>query len=294
MLIFELETEDGINELLEETENVRSIRDSLAEHRDKYREFSTGVEIEFRSLEKCCKSFEKNLLIDIYTFSEQLFKNFYYEMIEKDRHENMCVNNYMNCKLDPEKFSPNVKYKLIQSSISKELITDFKFLLSDQVEEIRKYNNLIATRHHYAHKGAYGYEFDDFKDVILVEKYLVLELEMIVRNKDERQNFYDDFMELKRMCCNIKKKMLIYNNCNGTELKNVIRNEIRGLRDLSQKVILNYNKSPLESELLETLKEKIVSVISVDLRKYDDSCLIVDDLYYALLDKQMISPVKEN
>ncbi|SFB38038.1 hypothetical protein SAMN05216249_1291 [Acetitomaculum ruminis DSM 5522] len=88
--------------------------------------------------------------------------------------------------------------------------------------------------------------------------------------------------------------MLNYNNCNSSELKNVIRTEIRGLRDLSQKVILNYNKSPLESELLETLKEKIVNVISVDLRKYDESCSMVDDLYYALLDKQMISPVKEN
>ena len=45
------------------------------------------LNLDFRALSDCIESYERALLIGVYTYAEQLVKNFYYELLEKERKE---------------------------------------------------------------------------------------------------------------------------------------------------------------------------------------------------------------
>lgn len=129
MEIYDFDIEDRMQQLRESYNYVEEIRNSWSENRADYRQFATNINVDFQAIQTCCDTFERNLLIDIYTYAEQLFKNFYYELIEKDRTQNKYIKTYFNFRLNAEKFSPNVKYSEIEKNISLELIQNFKFII---------------------------------------------------------------------------------------------------------------------------------------------------------------------
>lgn len=293
MWIYEFDTEDRIQQVYEKYQYVCGVEESLADYRSEYREFASKVDLEFSYLEECCRTFKKNLLIDIYTFSEQLFKNFYYEMIEKDGHSNNCLNSFINNKLPVERFSPNVKYKNIQNSICNELIPGFSFVLKEQVEEIKKYNNLIGARHQYAHTGDFMYEYKDYYDVILVEKYLVSELEMVIKIGCEKRNiFYNNLKEVIEKCQKLKNELDEYENKKNQQLKIYIKREIKVIRNLIKKILDEYENSPLKSELMIEIYNAMKDIDNIDLRRFSDSCDVVNKLYFVLLEKRFFNPIK--
>lgn len=92
MQIYDLDFETRFSQLKNQIDYLNNINESMSEKREKYRLFAQENSIDFISLETCCRMFERTVLIDAYTLSEQLVKSLYYELIEKDRHENDCLN----------------------------------------------------------------------------------------------------------------------------------------------------------------------------------------------------------
>ena len=110
MIIYEFDLEERMNDIFKNLEYVTLIRNSLADNRAEYRKLASNLSIDFFALQTCCDTFERNLLIDIYTYAEQLVKNFYYHLVEKDRSANLYIRNFINKKISADKFSPNVNY----------------------------------------------------------------------------------------------------------------------------------------------------------------------------------------
>lgn len=275
MKIFELEVEDRIEELRQELEYVKEMKDSFSSDRKKYREFSENVGVRYNALESSVDSLEKSLLIDIYTFSEQLFKNFYYHLIEKDTCKNEYINCYFNKRLNAEKFSPNVNTKEIEKSIGEELIDGFKFLVSEENEKKRKYNDLVKARHTYAHKGEYVYSYgvDTFADVIDFEEYLSFELKMITKfGTQRRKMFMQELCNLRRDCKEIDGLIERYRRNQNRELKKNIVRKIREYRNACRSLLKEYQCTPLDSRILEKVKRGIENCSNFDLRKFDSCC----------------------
>lgn len=269
MRIYDLETEDRIAELLSNYQYVVNIRNSLSDNRSKYRDFAKSINLDFQSLQACCDTFERNLLIDIYTFAEQLFKNFYYQLVEKDRSENEYINTFINEKLKPDRFSPNVKYEEIEKNISKELVGEFRFIINVNREEIKSYNELIRSRHAYAHRGRYSFE-NEFMDVINVERYLCNELCMIiVEGKTFRINYQKEIFQLVSLSKELASLAERYKTTRNVQLKKNINEKVKNLREICRAFITKYGTYIAGCELLKNTFDAICDVSHCDIRATD-------------------------
>ena len=64
--------------------------------------------------------------------------------------------DHNNKKLDTERFSPNIKYEILESSIKKELCSDFKFMIKRNREEIRAVENIQYRQSFQLYYGRYN------------------------------------------------------------------------------------------------------------------------------------------
>lgn len=96
MRIYDFDVEDEIHKNEIALRNVELVKNSFADHTAEYRNFSREIDLEFSALSDCIDAFERALLIGVYTYAEQLVKNFYYELLEKDRAENLYTRNFIN------------------------------------------------------------------------------------------------------------------------------------------------------------------------------------------------------
>ena len=172
MKIYDFEVEDEIEKVEIYLKNVEVIKNSFADNTSRYRRLSLDIDLDFPVLRDCIESYERALLIGVYTYAEQLVKNFYYQLLEKDSAQNIYIRNFINKKLDTQKFSPNVSYEVLENSIKNELGTDFRFIINKNREEVLKYNDLIKDRHRYAHRGIYQSSFEQYRDVIKVHPFV--------------------------------------------------------------------------------------------------------------------------
>lgn len=268
MKIYDFDVEDEILKVETNLQNVEILKNSFADYTAEYRKLSQDVYIEFRILSDCIESYERALLIGVYTYAEQLVKNFYYELLEKDRAHKIYINNFINIKLDPEKFSPNVKYELLETGIKKELFSEFKFVIRKEREEILKYDDIIKDRHRYAHRGIYQSNFEQYRDVINAEKYITLELEMIVNSgREYRIEYQDDWKEignLIKVCCGLHEKFI---DNSHQELKRKLVQNMHLLKNKSKKFLIKYSAYIDNCFLLEEVKIKLQRVAIMDLRK---------------------------
>ena len=186
MLVFDFDTEMRLNDLKDNYQMVIELRVSLSEKRNKYRKFANIIKLDPNSLLTSCDIFERSLLLNCYTCSEQLVKNFIYEVIEKDRHRNIYLNLFINNKVNENTFSPRIKLNEIEQIISKSLIEGFKFPISKNNIKIKKYNEMIKARHKYAHSGLYDFDYQYFDNVIEVIEYLVFIFEKIITHNHEK------------------------------------------------------------------------------------------------------------
>lgn len=221
MKIYDFDTEDEMAKIESSLLNVELLKNSFADNTSKYRKLSQDINLDFRVLSNCIESYEMALLIGVYTYAEQLVKNFYYELLEKDRTNNISINKFVDTKLDVEKFSPNVKYGELEKSIKKELVPDFEFILKQERSEISKYNDTIKDRHRYAHRGIYQSDIEQYKDVINAEKYITSELLMItlegVDYRIKYQNEWKEIISLSNVCYRLYTQ---FKDNNNRELKN--------------------------------------------------------------------------
>ena len=272
MQIYELDYDMRRDMLNEQIRHLKNINESMAEKRDKYREFSQQSEIDFNSLESCCRMYERSVLIDAYTLSEQLVKNLYYQLIDKDRYNNERLKRFINEKINPDKFSPNVLYDRIETAVSTELSENFKFIYNKNNDEVQSYNHMVKSRHKYAHSGNYIFENEKFEDVVKVIDYMHMEFSILICEDNlYRVNFQKDFKNLNNLTKDIEKSIsrLQYNNKGK---RDTLKSKFLKLRSLCKKIVTVYDSYLSTCSLLNEVYEKIKFMRYIDLRSLD-SCV---------------------
>lgn len=271
-MIYELDYDFRLEELQKNINYVKNINDSLADKRDKYRIFSDENEINFNSLEKCLKMYERTVLIDAYTLAEQLIKNVYYELIDKDRQENGRLKQFINRKVNPEKFSPNVKYKLIEKSIATDLIDGFKFIFSARNDEITTYNYMIDSRHKYAHNGEYYFNEDKFNEAVKVIDYIYIELRMVIDHENTyRIDYQEKFKLIKEMMIGTEKCIKNYKDKGENGILKEVRNKLKEIKKECNYIVDNYSAYLVRCELLTDIYNDILWFSNMDLRKVNNN-----------------------
>lgn len=257
MVIFEFDVQERLDDIKRHFQQVLEIKNSLADNRQKYRNLSNEINISQYSLFQCCDAFERSLLINCYTFSEQLMKNFIYEAIDKDRHENKFLNKFIDNKIHKSRFSPNVKFNRMEEDIKKDLLKDFKFILPKSLNEIKIYDEMVNSRHTYAHRGVYNFDFENFSAVIKVIEYIYFEFSTII-NYDEnfRVKFQHDFKEVSSLSKKISKI---------NEIK-YEREKLKEIKKMCKSIVKNYSSKIESIELFKELYENIKNVSKMDLR----------------------------
>ena len=230
----EINFEDRYIKIKEIYTMIGEIKDSLSEYREKYRIFSEEIKVEYKSLLECFDSFQKILLIECYTFMEQFVKFFIYKLLEKDNNKNNYVNSFINHKLNEEKFSPNIRIQEIKKTLKEFFNLKIDFIIDDNSEKLKKYNELIRCRHIYAHNGDYLFSFENFEDTIYILQYLKWVFEHYL-DTSKTNDFSSFFSKLKKdlrsiMCLssNLKK------NKDNSNVKNKI---ILKIVEFSSKII---------------------------------------------------------
>ena len=239
--------EDRYTKIKTTYEMIKEIKNILSEYSEKYRNFSEDIKVEYKSLVECCYSFEKILLIECYTFMEQFIKFFIYKLLKKDTNDNSYVNSFINHKLNEEKFSPNIKIQEIKKMLNEFFNLKIDFIIDDNSEKLKKYDELIRCRHIYAHNGDYLFSFENFKDTISVLQYLKWIFENYLDTK-KTEYFLSFFSELKKdlnsiICLSLNLKK----NKDNPDAKNKIMLKIE---EFSSKIIECKN---LYSDKLENI-----------------------------------------
>lgn len=243
--------------------------------------------MEFSALSDCIDAFERALLIGVYTYAEQLVKNFYYELLEKDRAENLYTRNFINKKLDVERFSPNVSYINLENSIKNELCNNFRFIISRSRDEISKYDDLIRNRHRYAHRGVFQSSVEQYRDVINAEKYITVELTMIVTHGVEYriryQNDWSEIGSILKSCCGLIDQ---FKNNKNTSLKRNLIDKIKTLRNASRKFMNKYSSEIENCVLLEEVRIQLLRVNVIDLRSRE-TFSVIEELNEAMIKSKL-------
>lgn len=289
MKIYDFDVEEEISKVETNLRNVEILKNSIADHTIEYRKLSQEINVDFSVVRDCIDSYERDLLIGVYTYAEQLVKNFYYELLERSQTDNEFINNFIDKKLDIEKFSPNVKYELLESNIKNELFPEFQFIIRKDRVEISNYDEIIKERHKYAHKGTYQLSFEQYNDVIYAERYITKELEMVVaEGKNYRVQYQNDWKEIIKLS----------NKCHGLYkqfkakkhpiLKKELVSKTKLLRDKCKTFYNKYSFYINKSLLLEDVNNQMQRIKAIDLRT-TSSFSIVEDFTTAISNSKMFA-----
>lgn len=149
--------------------------EQLADFTEDIRNALTEKYIDFSAYRLSVNAARKTLLIDCYTLSEQLYKEFYYEIIGFNEDEDSMRQVFLNLKIPRDKFSPNISFE----SIIKELTSfnkNFSFFLNKNNEGIEAYTEMVADRHKYAHANNYNERTkEDYYTILYTIEYLAFE-----------------------------------------------------------------------------------------------------------------------
>ena len=265
MRIYDFDVEDEIHKNEIALRNVELVKNSFADHTAEYRNFSREIDLEFSAF----------------------VKNFYYELLEKDRAENLYTRNFINKKLDVERFSPNVSYINLENSIKNELCNNFRFIISRSRDEISKYDDLIRNRHRYAHRGVFQSSVEQYRDVINAEKYITVELTMIVTHGVEYriryQNDWSEIGSILKSCCGLIDQ---FKNNKNTSLKRNLIDKIKTLRNASRKFMNKYSSEIENCVLLEEVRIQLLRVNVIDLRSRE-TFSVIEELNEAMIKSKL-------
>lgn len=277
MIIHDLEVETRLEKLEMNNENLSIILNSIAEKTSNYRNFAESINVSKSILLDSCKAYERTLLIDCYTFAEQLLKNLYYALVEKDSYNNKYLKKFINYKIPIDGFSPNVNYKFMGTALGKELVEGFRFILTANVDEIKSYNVMVKARHTYAHGGTYAFDNDKYEEVIKALKYIVFEFTMLMDKKlEKRIIFQNEYKSIVKRCSDIT----IFYSKLGVNLNRIdskrMRDYLKCIKDESKVFDRKYYIKMNNIELLMDLSETVKSLTKMDLRKISESMVTVN------------------
>ncbi len=181
---------DSLTEINKDYQTLLSLKNNLSENSSAYSQFEMDNSLEKHSIRNSYFSYEKYLLIQCYTFSEQLLKNLIYEMLNKDNLKNDYLKTFVENKIPENRYVPNVKFNMIPNEILKNTGYNFFFLLNNNNMEIKKYNDLVDNRNKYAHSGSCAFNFENFEDIINLLYYISFEYSEIINKKVNLNNLY--------------------------------------------------------------------------------------------------------
>lgn len=252
------EHETRLRHIKDSFENMKVLKNSLADSRREYRIFADSINLDFFVIDDCIQQYEKHLLVSCYTFAEQATKNLIYFLVGKDSHENFYINNFINNKLPVDRFSPGAKTTEIEK-ILKELNPEFQFIIQNH-ENFEKYNEMVISRHKYAHANNYVFDFNQFEEVIPVLEYLDFEFTLLSMGNGEREAFKRNIDEIKTLATKV------YNHMKNKNLKDVDCRypKINDLVESCKKMNDNHMDKINKLSLFEDYKNEIIKIISIE------------------------------
>ena len=145
----------NLNETLK---RVKKIDGSLADEPEKHRHFATEIEISYADLRSIYESSELNLMIEYYTFSEQLVKELVFSILTvESSKENKHLEKFLKNSFRRNRYSPKSEFKDIKDILDKYIQTNnekIRFLLFNTDSDFTKiHDSLIRARHSYAHNS---------------------------------------------------------------------------------------------------------------------------------------------
>jgi len=271
--------EERLRNIKEKIEKADKLSESLSTNRKEYREFARQINIDFSVLETAFKFYDSALLIDIYTFCEQLLKRFIYNVLnaERDELDNKHVYKFINSMLPEDKFSPDVKVKSIDSQFKKYLFMDgneidkISLLKMPQNKVLfQSYDKLIAHRHAYAHNGNnFGFDLGLIKDGVIVAEFILNEVININNYFSDRVKFQKIIEVIRKEQKKLKEKPENY----------ITKKSINAISKKIKKQAINgmsiLNKMNVDSMLLQNLNESLESLSKMDLRQKVESILSI-------------------
>lgn len=264
--------EDRIEHIKKSLDIADKIQNSLS-NTAPHKNFSNEIDISYVELRKVFDFPRNDILIDYYTFCEQIMKEFVYEILELNSDVvsyNSHVKKYLVKRFPEDRYSPNVNsIKDITSLITRITSHDDKLrikLIPELSKQRREYHkSLIGARHKYAHNSQIPY-FDIYEYVHYNVEFLYLlltEVKNLILNFDIRIRIQVDYDEL----FSVIDKILTSTNNEPLESKKI---NIRKLKENSENLLIEINKLNDEYNSYKKLKDLLMQIKKIDRRyKYD-------------------------
>ena len=119
-----IEFKERLLNLNETLKRVKKIDGSLADEPEKHRHFATEIEISYADLRNIYESSELNLMIEYYTFSEQLVKELVFSILTvESSKENKHLEKFLKNSFRRNRYSPKSEFKDIKDILDKYIQT---------------------------------------------------------------------------------------------------------------------------------------------------------------------------
>ncbi|KGR73399.1 hypothetical protein ACVRWQ_00745 [Streptococcus phocae subsp. salmonis] len=256
-----------LKDMNDSVELINTIEESISTNSAPHRQLAKGIDISYQKLRGIYKANELKLLVDYYTFCEQLMKEFIYSVLEFHATDiNIHRKKFLNDKLKPATFSPRVMYKEIEGNLNKYLDISEKNkkikLLSFGIgkEILKKHDELVLARHTYAHKGEEpSFSILEYvKSNILLLSFLLNDFQNINICFDIRLEFQEKILQLSKD--KEKLQRLDDKAMNWKERFNNVRKSASDTHRLLGQLERN-------SDIYNSLEEQLKEFQKIDLRR---------------------------
>ncbi|WP_455060832.1 hypothetical protein [Parvimonas micra] len=193
--MFEFDEVRELNVIRENLQTLKLISNGLSDKRSIFLDFAKGLSIEMSKFRKYIEKGEATLVIDCYTYAERLLKNTLYEVLEFEKNENLYVNKFLQKKISRKKFSPNVKFESFSNELSSYNV-EFKFIIGKNYRIVKIYDEMVESRHKYAHANSIPQGLEATEDVLVFLEYLAWECNRYIEYYNEPNNIQIDLIGL--------------------------------------------------------------------------------------------------
>lgn len=231
--MFEFDEVRELNVIRENLQTLKLISNGLSDNRSIFLDFAKGLSIEMSKFRKYIEKSEATLVIDCYTYAERLLKNTLYEVLEFEKNENLYVNKFLQKKISRKKFSPNVKFESFSNELSSYNV-EFKFIIGKSFRIVKIYDEMIESRHKYAHANSIPQGLEATEDVLVFLEYLAWECNRYIEYYNESNNIQIDLIGLVKS----SNKVVEYYRKNTetiSKLNYISDSKYRGFEELSLK-----------------------------------------------------------
>ncbi|MCI8702078.1 MAG: hypothetical protein HFE53_07185 [Turicibacter sp.] len=193
----ELDIKFELTSIYQSIDMLYQAKDDLDDKASTIRVALESEGVSFNAYKKCVHEARKSVLIDCYTLSEKLYKSYFYQLLGYDEDSTDAIQKFLGEKINPDKFSPNVKFQEMIKDIKK-YYPNFNPFISSTHQSINIYDEMVRDRHKYAHANNYNDRTkEQFIEILKVIEYLAFELDCLLHKNDclKTLKSYIEFVE---------------------------------------------------------------------------------------------------